>query len=372
MTTTAARELPAFQLLGQPVEISKIEKELQHLFMDGEDSDSPNAGGVARASLINLALYNEDQDGLESDASALAEVTSETACRSLLLNADTRSRESAARAWVQVNCQIDRNGKKTVCTEQISFFLEGDSPGLLRNIVFAHLDSDLPLAFWWRGEFSDSFEESLYSRIDRLLFDSESWEQPRNQFIRLLEAREESGSAFVMHDLAFTRLNSIRHAVANAFDRPQVAKQLSSLSEVQLRYADGFYMSALYLAAWIAVRLDASFDAGQSRAERLVFTSNRSGSPSSFAVTIASLGEDRKGTVEADFQLKEARVELSRCQTRDFLRTLIHTDDCPSDEDWLPARRLTDVALVTDILNRAGRNRTYCTVLPMVQEILAL
>ena len=43
-----------------------------------------------------------------------------------------------------------------------------------------------------------------------------------------------------------------------------------------------------------------------------------------------------------------------------------------TEEDWLPARRMTDVALVTDILNRAGRNRVYARVLPGVRELLTL
>ena len=128
-----------------------------------------------------------------------------------------------------------RRAKKTVCTEQISFFLSGDSPGLLRNIVFSHLDSDLPLAFWWKGEFSDAFERGLYSRIDRLLFDSESWAAPRNQFLRLLEAQGDKSCPFVMHDFAFTRMNSIRSAIANAFDRPALAQRLGSINGITLR-----------------------------------------------------------------------------------------------------------------------------------------
>jgi len=360
--------LPVFQVLGQPVEISQIEKELQALFMDGEEDGS----GVARASLINLALYSEDQDDLEKDAEILGELTSESACRSLLINADTRAAEMTAQAWVQVHCQINRDGEKTVCTEQISFFLTGDSPGMLRNIVFAHLDSDLPLAFWWRGEFSDAFETGLYSRIDRLLYDSESWEQPRNQFIRLLAAQEESPSPFVMHDLAFTRLNSIRHAIANAFDRPGLGSQVSSLDEIELRYAPGYRMSAYYLASWIAFRLGMSLDRGQSSPDSLVFGSSKKGAPSSVSVRIGKLEEGRKGTVEVDFRLGEARIEISRCQTRDFMRTLTHRPDCTTEEDWLPARNLTDVALVGDVLNRAGRNRTYSEVLPIVQELLTI
>jgi len=374
MTTAATLpSLPAFQLLGQPVDIPHIEQALQALFMDdGVEEDSPNAGGVARASLINLVLYNENQDELEHDASVLAELTSEAACRSLLINADTRSPLLSARAWVQAHCQIDRNGEKSVCSEQISFFLTGNSPGLLRNVILANLDSDLPLAFWWRGEFSDAFEERLYSRIDRLLFDSESWDSPRNQFIRLLESQHSDRSPFVMHDLAFTRLNSIRQAIANAFDRPVVARELGSLSEVEIRFAKGYRMSALYLAAWIASKLEARFDLTQSSMTAIASLSTRKNRPSAFTIRIAELDPGRKGTVEVDFQLKQDRVEISRCQSRDFIRTLTRRAGSAATEDWLPARRMADVALVTDILNRAGRNRTYSQVLPGVQELLTL
>ncbi|MEM9283258.1 MAG: glucose-6-phosphate dehydrogenase assembly protein OpcA [Verrucomicrobiota bacterium] len=369
--TTSLPTLPAFQMLGQSVELTSIEKELQALFMDGSEEDD-GVTGIARASLINLALYNEDPEGLERDASVLAELTSESACRSMLICSDTKTVELSARAWVQAHCQIDRSGNKTVCTEQLSFYLTGNSRGLVRNIVFANLDSDLPLAFWWRGEFSEVFEERLYSRIDRLLFDSESWESPRNQLLRLMEARQQTSASFVMHDLAFTRLNLIRHAVANAFDRPAVSQQVPSLQRIILRYAPGFRMSSLYLAAWIAMRLEATIDHSQSTFSKIVLSGRRRGGPHSFVIEIGELDEDRKGTIEADFEMDGFRVEISRCQTRSFFRTLTHRADGSSEEDWLPARQPTDVVLVSDVLNRAGHNRTHAGVLPMVLDLLTL
>jgi glucose-6-phosphate dehydrogenase assembly protein OpcA len=359
---------PAFELLGEEVEISRIEKALQALFAGGSDADHD---GIARASLINLALYNENPAELEQDAAVLAELTSETACRSLLIHADTRAAVTGARAWVQAHCQIDRNGAKSVCTEQISFFLTGHSSGLLRNAVLAHLDSDLPLAFWWRGEFSDAFEEGLYSRIDRLLFDSEGWASPRNPFLRLLECQRGTSSPYVMHDLAFTRMNSIRHAIANAFDRPLVARELGSLSEVTIRYANGFRMSALYLAAWTAARLETGIDAGISTSREIVCLPCK-GLRKGFRIRLAELDPARLGTVEVDFEMGGTRVEISRCQTRDFIRTLTKRENADTQEDWLPARRMHDAALVADILNRAGRNRTHGQILPVVLELLAL
>ena len=195
---------------------------------------------------------------------------------------------------------------------------------------------------------------------------------PRNQFLRLLDAQEESSSTFVMHDFAFTRLNSVRHAIANAFDRPAVANYLTSLKKVSIRYADGFDMSANYLAAWLAHRLEASLDRSQSSAGKMKLFSHKRGMPSEVMVEIEPLSEDRKGFVEVDFQLGDVRIEISRCQTREFLRTLTHLASGVVEEDWLPAKKMTDATLVGDILNRAGHNRTHSMVMPIVQEILTL
>lgn len=372
MTTAPAPVcLPAFALLGEEVELTRIEKALQALFAGDGEGEGPGQAGIARASLINLALYNENPAGLEHDAEVLAELTNETACRSLLIHADHRATPAGVRAWVQAHCQIDRNGEKSVCTEQISFFLTGGIPGMLRNVVLSNLDSDLPLAFWWRGELSDAFEEGLYSRIDRLLYDSEAWEAPRNPFLRLLECQRSSSSPFVMHDLAFTRLNSIRHAVANAFDRPAVARSLGSLSEVTIRHAKGYRMSALYLAAWIGGRLETDIDAAVSSA-REVFCLPGRGRRGGFVIRLAELDPARLGTVEVDFEMGNTRVEVSRCQRRDFIRTLTKRENAATEEDWLPARRLNNASLVADILNRAGRNRTHGQILPTVLKLLAM
>lgn len=370
--TTSSLSHPAFALLGEEVELSRIEKALQALFVGGGEGGDSGPSGIARASLINLALYNENPADLERDASVLAEITSETACRALLIHADTRAAENGARAWVQAHCQIDRSGAKSVCTEQISFFLTGRSPGLLRNVVLANLDSDLPLAFWWRGEFSDAFEEGLYSRVDRLLYDSESWESPRNPFLRLLESQRSASAPFVMHDFAFTRINAFRHAIANAFDRPLVAGSLGKLSTIEIRHAEGHGMSALYLASWIAAKLEATFDVAASSASKIVCQPGRKSRHSGFVIHLSELAPERLGSVEIDFDLGETRVEISRCQTREFIRTLTKREGADTEEDWLPVRGLTDAALVADILNRAGRNRTHAQILPGVIALLAL
>jgi glucose-6-phosphate dehydrogenase assembly protein OpcA len=373
MAASATPQPPAaFETLGIPVEIPQVEKTLRRLFLGDDDS---GGAGLARASVVNLALYSEDPGSVAEQAALLGEITNEAACRSLLLAVDPSAAEAAARAWVQVHCRIDRDGRKTVCSEQISFLLSRPGAAMLRNLVFAHLDSDLPLVFWWRGEFSELFEEGLYSRIDRLIFDSGAWSLPRNSMLRLGEASG-GGSAgregFAMHDLAYSRINPVRLAVANAFERPALAAQLGALREVRLRHAPGYRMSCLYLAAWLASRLGATLDARRSSPDELRYRSPREEGPSRFQILVEPWPEGRVGFLEADLALDEVRVEISSCQTRDFIRTLIHRPGVATEEDWLPGRAAGDAALVTGILNRAGRNRAYRRLLPGMLELLAL
>ena len=64
------------------------------------------------------------------------------------------------RAWITAHCHL-AHGRKSVCCEQIAFYLTGKVTGRFRNTVFAHLNSDLPLVFWWQGELSEILTERL-------------------------------------------------------------------------------------------------------------------------------------------------------------------------------------------------------------------
>ncbi len=366
MIATESKPIQGTEVLGRPVSISKIEKELQILFMGDDDS-----GGVARASLTNLAVYNENRSAIAADNEDLEEVTREAACRAILINVDSIVKEVGASAWIQANCQIGGEGEKTVCTEQISFCLSGDSSDLVRNIVFANLDSDLPLVFWWRGEFSHTFEEPLYSRIDRLIFDSETWEQPRNQFLRLTEAQKGESGQLVAHDLAFTRLNSVRHAVGNIFDRPRFRGKVATIKNISIRYGEGRSMSATYLCSWIASRLDGKLDRKNSSPGQFRFVSSNESSPEEFSISMSPLDTGRKGIVEIDFEVGGEKIEINRCQQKEFLRTRINSDE-NIEEDWLPAGGISDPSLVIEILNRAGRNRSYGKIVPLAGELLTI
>ena len=155
--------------LGQPTPIPEITKNLRALW----DADQAKS----RAALMNLVIYAEDGTPLETMAAEAEQIGLEQACRALIISANPcgEGGEQAPKAWITAHCRLGGGEGGQVCCEQIAFELCARDTDQLRNLVFAHLDSDLPLVFWWRGELSSSFEPRLHSRFERLIVDSDTW-----------------------------------------------------------------------------------------------------------------------------------------------------------------------------------------------------
>ena len=158
--------------LGIAVEIGKIDRELKRLWAEG-------AGVKTRASLINLAIYSERPGSLPENTRLICEITEDHACRAIVIEANSAAKGNRVEAWINVHCHVSRAGSRQVCSEQLSFLLDGPSARLLPNIVFSQLDSDLPLYLWWQGEFSDPMDPQLWAWVDRVIYDSQSWKDFR-------------------------------------------------------------------------------------------------------------------------------------------------------------------------------------------------
>src|SRR4051794_26918025 len=104
--------------LSLPVEIGKIDRELKKLWAEG-------GGAKTRASLINLAVYSEAPGSLSKNTQIVSEITEDHACRAIVIAANPASKENNVEAWINVHCHVSRAGSKQVCSEQLSFLLEG-------------------------------------------------------------------------------------------------------------------------------------------------------------------------------------------------------------------------------------------------------
>lgn len=248
MSTEVAGLAPNEDLssLGSQVKIGNIERELAALWRDDHAS--------SKASLINLVIYSEQEGALESNSEIVREITREHACRALLVEAHLDTDEpSAAKAWITAHCNLIGGGK-SVCSEQIAFELVGKATGRIRNIVFAHLVSDLPLVFWWQGDLSRIFDPDLTRHLDRLVIDSSEWTPTamENHLRQLVAAMTESRGRFSIHDISWVRSQQMRLAFAMLFDSEAAQAALAHPRLLSIAGSYNTLPTMLLLVVWIA------------------------------------------------------------------------------------------------------------------------
>ncbi len=230
--------------LGIEVSVSEIDMALHQLWQQDE--------ARTNASLMNLVVYSEKPGALLENSAIIRDLTREHACRAILVEIDRKTPSPAIRAWVTAHCHL-AGGHKSVCCEQIAFHLTGIVTGRFRNTVFAHLNSDLPLVFWWQGELSEIFTERLVTAIDRLIIDSSSWQDPAAAF-RRIEESSAINTDLILQDHAWSRTWQFRLGIASLFDDPVAQAALPDLDTVEIHHHPVHRNSALQLLAWLAVQ----------------------------------------------------------------------------------------------------------------------
>lgn len=323
-------------LLGLETPISRIDRSLKQLW-EGDEAKT-------RASLINLAIYTEDSGALAANNDVLEHVAAQHACRALLILALPQVQPPRARAWIQALCR-PYQGKQTVCSEQLSFVLEGGGAAQVQNIVFAHLDSDLPLVVWWQADLTKNFEERFYSRIDTLIIDSSRWTDPARQFDALLAAMGAETADFDVRDLAWTRSHFMRTALASCFQDAAALQNLSKLRVIRITHLRGQRTSALLLAAWINQRLQTTLS--------LELIEKDSG-PALQSLVLE--GDGVRGEVRRDCDSQFVQV-CTTCGEHN------HQELLPADVD-------SDAELVSEQLSRFHGSTLYSDMLPFVRSML--
>lgn len=342
----------SLSVLGQEVPLGRVDKALKELW--GRDE------AHTRASLLNFAIYSEDAGSVENNTRLLEEITLEHACRGLLVLALPHATPSRARSWITAHCQL-HEGQKSVCSEQVSFVLEGGGANQLRNIVFAHLDSDLPLAFWWQGDLTASFDERLYSVIDLLFVDSSNWKDPVCDLARIQEARQQDAAHFRAYDLSWLRSHLFRTALASCFQDAPALAELPRLEKIEIEHSTGHRPAALLLAAWIGVRLKCAPDF--SRGLALV-------TPEGRAIEVR-LKDGGRGEALRSIELTTpgACFRAARDCGDNYICTKVVIGGHVFEE-MLPADLVSDSALIANQLSRLGGQSLYAQVVPMFRQML--
>ena len=235
---------------GIPVKVDKIQRELKKLWQDSHET-------ATRASRLNLVIFSDAEHSLRANTALVEQITRQHALRAILIAAKPHNPETRVRSWVNAHCQISKSGQKQRCSEQIAFQLDGEAwkQGLVPNIIFSNLDSDLPLYLWRQGEFSDTPSETLMAWVDCLIYDSADWPKPAAQFAIVDRLAAAANIENTLTDLNWTRLAGLRAAISQQFDAPGAQEALAELDSLHITHAPGARTEALLLAGWLASSL---------------------------------------------------------------------------------------------------------------------
>ena len=340
--------------LGIPVEIGHIDKELGKLWESSDDTKT-------RASLINFVIHTDDPASIAFDTEIISTIAAKHACRAILIFSNPHEPASSAQAWINAHCHKTGKGDRQLCSEQITFRLDGESAQALPNIVFSHLDSDLPLCLWWQGDLPEPIDETLWSWVDRLIYDSAEWENPAHQFsiVRHLSARDRKGT--VLCDLNWTRLQPWRYALASLFDHAAAFPRLSLVDAVEIDMATGTRTSQLLLLGWLACQL--GWTPGSQADEFLAPDDRR------IACKIRQNGNEKRKSVV--IRCEGAEFELAIGAESDFFEATIQIHGCAKSRQLFPAPRQTMTDTLLAELSRAGRHPLYTKSLETILPLLA-
>ena len=351
MPATAETFAPGF-----PVEIGKIDRELKKLWAESGNERT-------RASLMNLAIYSEAPGSLPRNTEIIFKITEDHACRAIVISANPGAKENRVEAWISAHCHVSRAGGKQVCSEQLSFVLEGPSAKLLPNIVFSQLDSDLPFYLWWQGEFHDAMDPQLWAWVDRVIYDSQAWSAFRAQMQRVETAQAEARQRIVLCDLNWTRLVQFRLAIAQFFDHPRTHHLFSEIERVEIDFAPGYRSTAVLLAGWLASQLQWTLEKN-SNGNALVF---RDESKRTIQVSLGEKTGEPIGRCVLKCGSREFRVAHSA--NADLLE--VAAEDAEAGRTCLmPAGSNESVRLMSEELMRGGPHRVYLRAMNAVRTLL--
>ena len=332
---------------GLPVEIGQIDRELKKLWEQAE-------GSSTRASLMNLAVYCDGETAMIQNTELIASFTADHACRSIVIAVEPASSANRVQAWISAHCHMSRAGEKQVCCEQISFLLEGSSKGVFPNILFSHLDSDLPLYLWWQSEFREPLEAQLRTWVDRLIFDSASWSGWREPFAFLNDSLK--GSRLTLCDLNWTRTLYLRQALAQLFDDPVNLPYLDCVQKWNATYAPGFQLTALLFVGWLAAQL--GWELVEAGKDLFVYKS-------ASGQQVQGKLDQKEGAPISECVLacNDAVFRFARDPGSDFFHADFNLPDGCERHYLLPAGREEKIALLDQELMQGGKHRVYLKAL---------
>ena len=325
-----------------------------------KDADGKTAIAV-RTGVMNLVVVAPGAERAVGAASALSSLPRNPSRTLFIVPRDPEGPPTFS-ARLEIFCAVTPRGDGTsACTELLWIDASGEAGRHLSSMVPQLSLHDLPTLLWWDHTVDPSSQDlkELLRGVDRALFNgSDQRGAGINVVSDLVKVAASTGTA--LSDFSLIRQARWRDAVASAFDEPEIAPYLHSLTEIRATYSSGSNSSApvnivkpTYHLAWLTSRLGATVitplnnasgawsglisDAGQRIALKLEPVVDAGHSGTTLALHLK--GERRGSTLELTVRVDGATTQVQATVNG----TLVN-------ERIFRAKRATDAELLSSAL----------------------
>ena len=357
-----------------------IERSLTELWQQA--SAAVDGPPVARARVMTLLIYTEDEASAELAASVASTLPEHHPCRAVILHVEPH-RSRPLRAGTSIECLLSPGGEQKVCSERITVTAGGEARLILADAVAPLLVPDLPSVLWWTGRPRPGdpvLRRFAAGAVDRVLLDSALFRDPGAGLIALARWHDDPRRRGSIADLAWERLRQWRQLLAQTVDPPEARAQLPRVREITIGYDSQASLpeETLLLAGWLSARL--GWHPEDSPAAGVV-TFSGSGRPR----TLRLIPEDAAGTDASPLGRLGASLRSVRLVTDDGMTFSVRADNRPgigicavedpareSLERLVPLVYHDPVTLVVRALGRRGEDPVYESALAAAAEIAVL
>lgn len=239
------------------VDVPAIERELAAMWREVAKDEQHQ---ITRACLWNLVFWTERQHFARVKALVNA-ISPACPARAIVLSIAPGDEPGEAgkeelSASVEANCNIAPDGRRLLCSEEITLEARGRGEEHLPSLVRALQVPDVPVAIVWAGQPPTDKRrvERLLGGADRLIIDTGDLASSGD--LGDLCELSQIASEVDVADLGWLRQGAFRGLLAGIFDAPIGSAPLRRIARARLDANRHGAATAQLLLGWLASRLD--------------------------------------------------------------------------------------------------------------------
>ena len=325
-----------------------------------------------RTSVLTLIVVAPTEETRARATAAVTALAGRHPSRAIILAPTDPDGPATFEARIDAACQVPPRGTTEICTEEIVLRLGGELAQHLSSTVAPLTIHDLPAVLWWPDDapFGSPVFVDLAEECDRVLVDSGGFRG--DGVASLISMAEAVTDGYVVHDIAWMRLELWRELLAGLFDHPLLQPELRRLTSIRVDVARPGSVTRLTRAVlfigWLAAMLDWQVEVPlQLPADGSYQGALKSGRRQ-IPVELRPVGSTIDGPVRGTGSLVRVDLEASRVRTMLRVRVTRQSDHLLATADWngapvarRPARleAFDETPFLAEALDRTGHDPVF-------------